>query len=1123
MSSSQFSQPRVQPLQLCTWNLAGKPISSGVDLVFEDHYPEVLMFQEVGGALLSGSELDSQKPHEGIDLPPGTREVLFDNTHELSHYRVFAGDCESYLSQVIAIDGAIVDHIQAVHLGKRYLAVGFTHLSAKLDVLLISLHFPHSGASDDNYLHAVNDLTNFIQLYPRYVILLGGDWNAEPSQLRFDLCSTPLSLLGAEFHLPPGPTRFGVHSQRTFDYFSSFRLSTYGALEGDAFNLGSSELDSPDSRPRAIHDSGKELGSDHELVLWEVVLPLPLSASTSLRRSWTKGRFQCKRWMVNPCLIQRDKFLKGSIEKYDLSQQWQCMLRIAHQASYPMPSKKYQDSAFLKDLCSQRKSCIDPTRRACLSKMILAHRRLERDNWCQQLLRTAAANDYTAVRKSLSMEKPRAVFDVAYSVYGSKQSFDEAVVAHIKAKFGAASLPPDAGPSSQSIGTDVPINLTAALPFTQEEVLCRIHALKSQRTAGLSGLSADFIKVYTLTPQGLKDVVCVLNSMLSKGALAEQRLAIMMLAPKVSQASGPKSLRPLSMMESMHKLYMSLLVNRLQASWQPPKHQFGGYKGTQFLDSLFVATNKLNREALAEDEHIWVSADVEGAFDSVSWDAMRRALYSLTPVERHSELEAMLREVQNHRVLLTWQGSVTHIPLERGVLQGGTHSSQAFAAVLEHLFRGLHQTWAREFPNLIDAWVYIDDCLLRFKNWRALQDSLPWILRHFAAYGLQWNLAKTKLVSTPAKLREGRLLCGDGDLVSKFTWSTSFKYLGCSLQHPALYSEDGDTITDFLIPQCLAMVRSGIYAMRGIFKHCHWSRIQTGMALFDRYISSKWLWMCALLEPLRKHLDCLQALQHTVMCNVFKLYIPAALSESCAHALNRVRRRAMRELLRTHPTHKAWTVTWVKRRWSYYGHLLRRDASHQARRELLQPIRQHRPGRASLPQRWIIQCLRYALQWPALDCSHLSNLYLTKQEWEACLPSVLEHHGLNDCQACPTLTSATWQSWRRPAQIEVGWFWPVWVWESDGRLQFKWLDKEHGWMQLGMELPAPKALDRFLQYLPLAAATRGMPFALMLHASSHASFFPGLLLSLQGRVFSQLPVLLFEQVPPSWVYRVQCL
>ena len=1123
MPNSQFSQPRLQPLQLCTWNLAGKPVSSGVDLIFEDHYPEVLMFQEVGGALLSGSELDSQKPHDGIDLPPSTREVFFDDTHELSHFRVFAGDCESYLSQVIAIDGAIVDHIQAVHLGKRYLAVRFTHLSAKLDVLLISLHFPHSGTSDDNYMHAVNDLTNFIQLYPRYVTLVGGDWNAEPSQLRFDLCSTPLSLLGAEFHLPQRPTRIGVHSQRTYDYFSSFRLGTYGAPEGDALNLGSSEPAGPDNRPQTINNSGKELGSDHELVLWDVMVPLPPAASSSSRRSWTKGRFQCKKWMVNPTLAQRDDFLKGSFEQYDLSQQWQCMLRIAQQASFPMPSNKYQDSAFLKNLCSQRRSCADPVQRACLSKMILACRRLERDMWCQQLLRTASANDYTAVRKSLSTEKPKTVFDGAYCAYGGKQCFDEAVVSHIKAKFGTTSLPSDAAPSSQSVGTDVQLSRTAAKPFTQEEVVCRIQALKSQRTAGISGLSADFIKVYTVTPQGLQDVVCILNSMLSKGALSEQRLAVMMLAPKVSRVTGPKSLRPLSMMESMHKLFMSLLVTRLQASWQPPKHQFGGYKGTQFLDSLFVATNKLNREALAEDEHIWVSADVEGAFDSVSWDAMRRALYSFTPVERHSELEALLCEVRSYRVLLTWQGSVTHIPLKRGVLQGGTHSSQAFAAVLEHLFRGLHQQWAREFPNLIDAWVYIDDCLLRFKTWRALKDSLPWILRHFAAYGLQWNLAKTTLVSTPDKLREGKLLCSEGDLVSKLTWSTSFKYLGCSLQHPSLYGADGDTMTDFLIPQCLAMVRGGIYTMRGIFKHCHWSRIHTGFALFDRYISSKWLWMCALMEPLRKHLDCLQSLQHTVMCNVFKLYVPTSLSQSSACALNRVRRRAVRELLRTHPTHRAWTVTWVQRRWSYFGHLLRRDASHQARRELLQPIQQHRPGRASMPQRWIIQCLRYALQWPDMDCNHLSNLYFTKNEWDACLPSVLEYHGFNDCRASPTLTSDTWNTWRHPAQIEVGWFWAVWVWESDGRLQFKWLDKEHGWMQLGMELPAPRALARFLQYLPLAATDRGMPFALMLHTASDACFMPPLLTSLQGRVFTQLPILLFEQVPPAWVNRVQSL
>ena len=65
---------------------------------------------------------------------------------------------------------------------------------------------------------------------------------------------------------------------------------------------------------------------------------------------------------------------------------------------------------------------------------------------------------------------------------------------------------------------------------------------------------------------------------------------------------------------------------------------------------------------------------------------------------------------------------------------------------------------------------------------------------------------------------------------------------------------------------------------------------------------------------------------------------------------------------------------------------------------------------------------------------------------------------------------------------------------------------------LGQELPAPMALDRFLQYLPLAATN-----------ASDAAFVPHLLTSLQGRVFAQFPVLLFEQIPPTGVNRVQCL
>ena len=213
------------------------------------------MFQEVGALHLSSLSSDVQQNVSG--LPPGVRELHFDETHDLSHFRVIAGECESHVSQVIAIDEAIIDHTHGVHIGMRFLAVRFTHLNTRSDVLVASLHLPHSGDSDNNYMHAVNDITNFIQQYSRYIILLGGDWNAEPGQARFDTCTIPLTLLGSCFHLPSGATRFGTHSQRKYDYFSSINLDSAG-IEDDAGSI---------SRPVVIPSSGLELGSDHALIL----------------------------------------------------------------------------------------------------------------------------------------------------------------------------------------------------------------------------------------------------------------------------------------------------------------------------------------------------------------------------------------------------------------------------------------------------------------------------------------------------------------------------------------------------------------------------------------------------------------------------------------------------------------------------------------------------------------------------------------------------------------------------------------------------------------------------------------------------------------------------------------
>ena len=130
------------------------------------------------------------------------------------------------------------------------------------------------------------------------------------------------------------------------------------------------------------------------------------------------------------------------------------------------------------------------------------------------------------------------------------------------------------------------------------------------------------------------------------------------------------------------------------------------------------------------------------------------------------------------------------------------------------------------------------------------------------------------------------------------TWSQTLRYLGISLQQPAFDSTEGCTLTELLLPQCKQRVMSGIVQMQSILNRGHWQRWDVSVDLIQTYIASRWLWLSPLLHPNREHLASLQSLQLSILCQTLKLYIPDWLSSSQAGGLNRLRRRAIREILR---------------------------------------------------------------------------------------------------------------------------------------------------------------------------------------------------------------------------------
>ena len=359
---------------MCTWNLRGKPITLASDYIHLSHDPEVILLQEVG---LTESLTSASNEFAQHDDDSSIREVAMGLEHDLYDFRVFCGRNESHLAQVIAVDAEVVGNILLKHSGKRFLAVGFISRRTGRRSMVVSAHFPHSGCAPDEFFCACNDLTTFISRYSQYDFILGGDWNCEPGDDRFDMLAIPLTLLGASLHCPHEPTRFGKTTHRRLDFF---------ILAGRGFvdDSGSGRVHAEE--PRVFKESALALGSDHALVIFDLAIDSVDVSSPSSRRKSHKTNNACKKWCVDNTVLRESLPTLEEFSAWDAGKQWTVLVQMAVRASYQVPSHKFRDSKTLKAMCSERRVTSDSNRRAALTKIILAQRQLEREEWCQRVL-----------------------------------------------------------------------------------------------------------------------------------------------------------------------------------------------------------------------------------------------------------------------------------------------------------------------------------------------------------------------------------------------------------------------------------------------------------------------------------------------------------------------------------------------------------------------------------------------------------------------------------------------------------------------------------------------------------------------------------------------------------------
>ena len=961
-----------------------------------------------------------------IKMPSVLDEVAVDVSSDLHDYRLFTGHTESHLTQVIALDREAVDGVLFHTKGLRHVSVCFRCPATASYLLIVSVHLPHSNSTDEEFHIACSDLCSFLSTHSQYDTLLGGDWNAQPGDARYDLIAIPLSLLGFRVHNSQQATRFGRLSQRELDYFW-WRQGAHDSLSATPFET------------TVLPQSAAALGSDH------AVVTVNIQCSGHRRKDKRQARADTKCRCYSVRLEDLETLLASSPtpdDQGDLQHQWRRLLHISSRASYPTPGTKYKDSPQLKELCRRRRLSSDPAERLALTKCILAQRQAERDTWHNYILDTAIQCNYDSISQVRRQHKKPAVMDGAMKTYDSQISFARAVHEHFQSKFGQPA-------SCQSSGS---VRLPAQ-PFSEQEVTAAIGKLKRAKTSGPSGISNELIQAMALLPAGLKLLLDILACMLNNGPLEEHRVAELCLIAKQHHITTPADFRPIALMETIHKLYLKLLITRVQRVWPHSIMQLGGLFNCQLLDSLFLATNMLERVSLQHSRTFWLSADIQGAFDNVLWNPLETSLLHLTPASRHAELHRIFHELKCHRLSLRWGGLTSQFGVHQGVLQGGTHSSQIFAFTLEALFRILKQKWDSLYPDAVNAWCYVDDCIFVFNSFDVMKQAVPWILEEFRAFGFTWNPVKTKICAAPeeretfkASLHSLHPFLQSCEVVDRF------KYLGTMLSIPAAHSEEGPPLSDLLPAQARQKALGGLTATRSFLKRGHYARWSQVLRIVQVFVASRWLWFSPCIHPLTHRLDTIKSFQLGTLAAALKLFVPDGLPDSQRRGLHRLRRRAIAELLRVWRPNDDWTRCWLWRRWSYLGHVLRLPPEHPTRKELLLDYKQVRDGRAVTSSRWLLQVLRQALGAPSLTLENLHNLYLDKASWSALLPAVEQHLGLPQATQPPVSHSTTWGGWRDAFRVDVPWFVPVFVWSEHQRWHFKWLDSREGWLQLSFQV-----------------------------------------------------------------------
>lgn len=289
-------------------------------------------------------------------------------------------------------------------------------------------------------------------------------------------------------------------------------------------------------------------------------------------------------------------------------------------------------------------------------------------------------------------------------------------------------------------------------PFTVHEVLTAAESFNPKKAPGADGLTADICK--QAIQKNPKLYLSLANRCLQLGhfpTIWKEATVVVLRKPGKEDYTDVKSYRPIGLLPVMGKILEKMVVGRVKWYLLPrmSTRQFGfmPQRGTE--DSLYTLVNYI-RDRLKEKTIVTaISLDIEGAFDSAWWPAIR---VRLSEEECPKNLRRMVDSYFESRTVRVRFAGREHLKgTTKGCVQGSIGGPIFWNLLLDPLLRELDRRG-------VYCQAFADDIILVFDGETAnIQRRANEVLSYVRDWGVRNKLKfaphKTKAMVITRRLK----------------------------------------------------------------------------------------------------------------------------------------------------------------------------------------------------------------------------------------------------------------------------------------------------------------------------------------------------------------------------------